>query len=54
MAVINDWVVRIAQVEAFVESHYQHQISRLKCDPAHTAHAPSVELRRMLQVGSYP
>ena len=38
-----------AAVEEFVESHYQHQITRLRDDPAHANHAPLVELRRMLQ-----
>jgi demethoxyubiquinone hydroxylase (CLK1/Coq7/Cat5 family) len=36
-------------VEDFVESYYQHQISRLRHDAAHEAHGPSVELRRMLE-----
>ena len=38
-----------AAVEAFVESHYNYQISRLGSDPLHVSHEPSLELRRMLE-----
>jgi ubiquinone biosynthesis monooxygenase Coq7 len=38
-----------AAVEEFVESHYRHQIARLAADAQHAGHAPSAELRRMLQ-----
>eukprot|EP01048_Picozoa_sp_COSAG05_P019040 COSAG05_NODE_2899_length_2527_cov_2.510297_1_plen_196_part_00 len=36
-------------VETFVEEHYNFQIERLTEDHKHKQHAPSIELRRMLQ-----